>query len=186
MQHLSLKRLSAADVLPLQTIARATFLETFSAQNTEDNMLQYLSERLSVEALRIELECPFSSFYLAMAGAQALGYLKLNFGSAQTEPEDAAAMEIERIYTFRQYHGRGVGQFLLDKAVALAEQMQAPYVWLGVWEENGRALRFYLKNGFVVYNKHRFVLGNDVQTDLMMKRFLANFGQKVTDEKDSE
>ena len=62
-----------------------------------------------------------------------------------------------------------VGQILFEKAVKVANERKANYVWLGVWEENKRAINFYEKNGFVVFGKHDFKLGDDVQTDLMMK-----------------
>jgi len=65
-----------------------------------------------------------------------------------------------------------VGQVLYEKAIQLAKERKAPYVWLGVWEENPRAIQFYKKNGFVEFDKHLFVLGEDEQTDLMMKLVL--------------
>ncbi|MNF16430.1 Protease synthase and sporulation negative regulatory protein PAI 1 [compost metagenome] len=55
----------------------------------------------------------------------------------------------------------------------VAVQEQVLYIWLGVWEENKRALRFYEKNGFTVFDKHIFRLGNDEQTDLMMKKTIT-------------
>ena len=58
---------------------------------------------------------------------------------------------------------------LYDKAIEIAKEKDAEYVWLGVWEENSRAIRFYKKNGFVEFDKHIFKLGDDEQTDVMMK-----------------
>ncbi|MEP6931970.1 MAG: GNAT family N-acetyltransferase, partial [Flavobacterium sp.] len=96
-------------------------------------------------------------------------YLKLNFGASQTELKDSKALEIERIYVPKEYHGQKVGQVLYEKAILVAKQKDVDYVWLGVWEENHRALSFYKKNGFVEFDKHIFRLGNDEQTDIMMK-----------------
>ncbi len=45
-------------------------------------------------------------------------------------------------------------------------------MWLGVWEKNPRALRFYQKIGFQEFDKHIFTLGNEKQTDIMMKLHL--------------
>ena len=59
-----------------------------------------------------------------------------------------------------------------SKALEVAGEFGKTYVWLGVWEENPRAIRFYEKNGFVVFDKHIFRMGNDEQTDLMMKKLL--------------
>jgi ribosomal protein S18 acetylase RimI-like enzyme len=98
-----------------------------------------------------------------------IGYLKLNFGQAQTELQDEKALEIERIYLLKEFHGKNVGQLLYDKALQIARQKNVDYVWLGVWEENRRAINFYTKNGFVEFDKHIFKLGNEEQTDKMMK-----------------
>ena len=98
-----------------------------------------------------------------------LGYLKLNMGESQTELKDNDALEIERIYVLKDFHGKKVGQLLFDKAITIAKELQLAYVWLGVWEENKKALQFYTKNGFVEFDQHVFVLGDEAQTDIMMK-----------------
>lgn len=95
--------------------------------------------------------------------------MKVNFGNVQTELKDNSALEIERIYVLKDYHGKKIGQKLYEKAIEIAKEKDAKYIWLGVWEENHRAINFYQKNGFEVFDKHIFVLGNDEQTDIMMK-----------------
>jgi ribosomal protein S18 acetylase RimI-like enzyme len=50
-----------------------------------------------------------------------------------------------------------------------AKKTNADYIWLGVWEENTKAINFYTKNGFAGFDKHIFKLGDDEQTDIMMK-----------------
>lgn len=156
----------------LQQIGRQTFLETFSATNTAENMQQYLEEGFSVEKLTSELQNPYSEFYFAILDEVVIGYLKLNFGAAQTELQDDKALEIERIYVLQEFHGKKVGQLLYDKAIAIGREKKAEYVWLGVWEQNHRAIQFYTKNGFIEFDKHIFVLGDDQQTDSMMKLIL--------------
>jgi len=74
----------------------------------------------------------------------------------------------------KEYQGKKVGQLLFDKAIGIALQKNFDYVWLGVWEKNLRAIKFYLRNGFVEFDKHVFKLGNDEQTDTMMKLKLNN------------
>lgn len=86
--------------------------------------------------------------------------------------QDETSLEIERIYVKKSHHGKKVGQLLYDQAVETAEHLKKSYVWLGVWEENLRALNFYRKNGFVEFDKHIFRLGEEEQTDLMMKKML--------------
>lgn len=172
METIQIKRCSAADVDALQKIGRQTFEETFAASNTEANMQQYLKDGFSREKLLAEINDPGAEFYFAVIDQEVIGYLKINSGDSQTELKDNKALEIERIYVLAQYHGLKVGQLLYEKAMQIAIDKGAAYVWLGVWEENPRAISFYRKNGFTEFDKHVFKLGDDEQIDIMMKKEL--------------
>ncbi|QEC52541.1 GNAT family N-acetyltransferase [Anseongella ginsenosidimutans] len=169
MNKINIRSVTKNDVMELQKIARETFFDTFSAENTKENMEKYLAERLSVDALVTELNNADSEFYFAEADNKVAGYLKINVGDAQTELQDDNAVEIERIYVLKAFQGKRVGQSLCQKAIDIARQRDAGYVWLGVWEENHKAVAFYKKNGFVEFGKHSFKLGDDEQMDVMMK-----------------
>lgn len=157
------------DIDQLQKIGKQTFFETFSADNSEENMKKYLEEMFSVEKMSAEINDQFSEFYFAKIDNNVIGYLKINVGQSQTALQDDKALEIERIYVLKDFHGKNVGQLLFEKAIQISRLKQADYVWLGVWEENPRAIRFYKKNGFVEFDKQIFKLGDDEQTDIMMK-----------------
>lgn len=169
MTAIKIKKVTLADIVQLQEIGRQTFAETFSSTNTEKNMKAYLEDGFSNAKLSAELDNPNSEFYFATLNNTVIGYLKINFGLAQTELKDDKALEIERIYVLQEFHGKKVGQLLYDQAIHLAKEKKADYVWLGVWEKNHRAIQFYTKNGFVEFDQHIFVLGDDEQTDIMMK-----------------
>lgn len=169
MEHLDIYPIGPSDVAQLQAIGRQTFFETFAEHNSEENMKKYLQEGFSAEKLTAELHHPDARFYFAAEDGQVIGYLKLNFGAAQTELKDNNALEIERIYVVKAFHGKKVGQMLYEKAMQVAREAAVQYVWLGVWENNKRALQFYQKNGFVAFDQHLFHLGEDVQTDIMMR-----------------
>ena len=174
MEHLEVKIHQAGidELEELQQISRTTFTETFSVHNSEENMRNYLRDNLSLEKLGEELNNPESSFYFAEMKDQVIGYLKLNVGAAQNECKENTGLEIERIYVLKEYHGLTIGQLLFEKAISIAKSTEMQYVWLGVWEKNERAIAFYTKNGFKVVDQHLFKLGDDVQTDYLMKRTL--------------
>ena len=160
------------DLKTVQLIARETFYETFAAANTAADMKKYLEENFSDEKIMAELCNPDSVFCIAWEGETPVGYLKVNAGLAQTELQDESALEIERIYVTNAYHGKKVGQLLYEKALEIAHCQKKSYIWLGVWESNSKAMRFYEKNGFVAFDKHIFRFGEDEQTDIMMKKML--------------
>lgn len=169
MKKPEIRRVTQDDMATLQKIGRQTFSETFSAVNTLENMIKYLDHRFSAEKLAEELSNIESEFYFAGLGNRVIGYLKINTGNAQTESQGSQALEIERIYVLKEFQGRKVGQLLYEKALKIAREKKAGFIWLGVWENNLRALSFYRKNGFVEFDRHVFILGESRQTDYMMR-----------------
>jgi len=157
------------DLSIIQNISKVSFTETFSEINTPENMEKYIQENFNVAALTVEINNPDSLFYIAYWNNEPVGYLKLNLGNAQTESLKGDSIEIQRIYVLKAFHGKKIGQLLLEQALKVAQEYSVDYIWLGVWEENHRAIHFYNKNGFVTFDKHIFILGNDQQTDLLMK-----------------
>jgi ribosomal protein S18 acetylase RimI-like enzyme len=172
MERIQIYRATINDLYPLQQLASSTFYESFASMNTAADMKKYMDESFSVEKMSDQLNDPFSEWYIAKMDQQPVGYLKLNFGSSQTELKDIHAVEIERIYVLKAFHGKKIGQQLFDTALTIAQNKNAPYLWLGVWEHNQSALAFYTKNGLVPFDKHLFMLGEDKQTDVLMKREL--------------
>ena len=166
---MKIRKINIDDLEKLRNLSIQTFKKTFEEVNTEDDMQKYLNENLNEEKLKSELENQNSEFYFAENNGEILGYLKLNFKDAQTEKVEENHFEIERIYVLKAFLGQKIGQILFDKAIEIGREKNLEYVWLGVWEENHRAIRFYGKNGFEIFGKHDFVLGEDVQTDLLMK-----------------
>ena len=164
-----IEKVSLRDIKLLQDLSITTFSETFQDLNTPENMKKYIDESLSSEKLKEELKNENSGFYFLKLDGRIAGYLKLNINDAQNELKNENSLEVERIYVLKEFHGKGLGLQLMKEAVLIAKKLKKDFVWLGVWEKNTKAIQFYLKAGFVVFDKHIFVLGEDVQTDIMMK-----------------
>jgi ribosomal protein S18 acetylase RimI-like enzyme len=169
MSPIIIRKATISDLEIIQQISKQTFTETFAAVNTPENMENYVRENFNSVQVASEINNRESAFYLASLENEIIGYMKLNFGDAQTEKQKENNLEIHRIYVLQAFHGKKMGQLLLDEAIKIAQQTGIEYIWLGVWEENQRALQFYSKNGFVEFDKHIFTLGNDIQTDLLMR-----------------
>jgi ribosomal protein S18 acetylase RimI-like enzyme len=172
MNQMEVYQVQKSDLLALQEISRQTFFDTFAEVNTHKDMHHYLEVNLSLDQLAEELNNPSTSFYFVKSNNEILAYLKLNEAKAQTEKREVPSMEIERIYVRSEFQNRGVGQFLLDFSFQLTKYKQLKLIWLGVWEHNVSAIRFYERNRFQFFGKHSFMLGSDEQTDLLMERHL--------------
>ena len=112
MDKIVISKATINDIDQLQKIGRQTFLETFSAGNTDENMQKYLDEGFSKTKLTTELDDQNAEFYFATLDGNVIGYLKINFGQSQTELQDDKALEIERPYTnlksYLEYKQRGI------------------------------------------------------------------------------
>jgi ribosomal protein S18 acetylase RimI-like enzyme len=168
MAALQFVRATPQDVIELKLMSVQTFLDAYADSNSASNMARYIEESFAEKQLEAELRNKDSEFYLAKTDS-VIGYIKLNFGAAQTERQDEQAMEIERIYVLQAYYGKGIGGQLMEFAIARAQARKLHRIWLGVWEHNPRALRFYTKHGFTAFGKHIFKLGDEEQWDVMME-----------------
>ena len=172
MLNITISEVNFQQIDDLQKISQQTFIETFAESNTEENIKDYINNNLSIAQLSSELSIKNSQFHFAIHNSDVIGYLKLNLADAQTELKKENGIELERIYILKDYQGNKVGQTLLNKAKSIAISQKASFIWLGVWEHNHNAILFYKKNGFIEFDKHIFKLGDDDQTDLMMKIIL--------------
>ncbi len=153
----------------LRQLAISTFLDTYAAMNTEENMRSYLDNAFSAGRLASELQNPLCQYWLADSQQELAGYFKINFCGAQSDIQDPDSLELERIYVLSKYKGQGIGKRLIQKAIDVAKEHGMLGLWLGVWEKNEAAIHFYEKMGFKKTGLHSFVLGDDEQRDFVMK-----------------
>ena len=145
-------------------------METFAPQNTKGNMDKFMNEQFTHEALAKEVGAPGNIFILAELDGVPVGYARLRELNNPPELKNVPSMEIARIYSIQSQIGKGIGAALMKKCIEIAKQKNKQVVWLGVWKENHRAIKFYERWGFEIFGEHEFVLGDDVQTDWLMKR----------------
>ncbi|MBT8281433.1 MAG: GNAT family N-acetyltransferase [Muriicola sp.] len=167
------KPCSDSDLDDLIWISRKTFKIAFAAQNNPEDFSHYINTALSKETLASELANPECKFYFVYLKNTLAGFFKLNDGIAQTDIFDKKALELERIYVLEDYQNLGIGKMIIDEAVKIAGDAGKTYLWLGVWEENIRAIKFYEDIGFVKFGKHPYYIGQDKQMDWLMKLELS-------------
>lgn len=167
---MEIKQCTVDMVEELAAIGRRTFAETFVDGNTAEDMEKFLTETYNVKRLTEELQNPDSITFMAYEGDTVLGYLKLNRGAAQTEKGYDNSLEIQRIYVVEEAKGKGIGSCFMEIAETQAKKWNLSYIWLGVWEHNPKAIRFYESRGFTKFSEHVFVVGDDRQIDWLMRK----------------
>jgi diamine N-acetyltransferase len=160
---------SAADAEQLAAMKAETFSESFAAQNDPVELAAHLERAFPVETVAAQLSDPNCDTTWVLAGAQPVGYMKLNRGSAQTVEGLDAGLEVEQLYVKRTHHGLGLGGSLVDLAVEAARRESCGFLWLGVCERNEKAISVYSYRGFRVFGDHVFMFGGAPQADLLMR-----------------
>ena len=172
LQPFATRVATVADVDTLVRISIKTFRDTFAEVNTKEDMKIYLDKAFSRDQLIKEINDPDVTFILALDAETVVGYAKIKAEENRSELIEEPSIEIERIYTLKDYLGKRVGKLLMETCLDIAAERGYKLVWLGVWEYNPRAIAFYEKWGFEKFGSHPFLLGNDLQTDLLMKKKL--------------
>lgn len=157
----------------LKDICVQTFSETYRHLNTEANFNKYIQENFSTTRLLNELKDKNSFVYFIKEQNKNIGYLKLNINEAQSENLGNKSIEIERVYTLKEHFGKNAGKMMIEFTIEKGKELKKEFVWLGVWENNKRAIAFYERHGFIKFDTHIFNFGNDEQTDFLYKLDLA-------------
>ena len=172
MNEIIIKEATAADAALIADLSRQTFYDSFAADNTKADMDKFLNETFTREKLIEEVGASGNTFLLAYDGDEAVGYVRLRDATDAKLLIYGSAIEIARIYAMQTSIGKGVGSALMQRCIDIARQRDAKVIWLGVWEKNYKAISFYTKWGFEQFGNHVFMLGDDAQTDLLMKKVL--------------
>ena len=172
MPHIEIRQAVVEDTEMLRDLACTTFRDAFHdhPKNAPHDLADYMQKAFSPEQIRAELSDPASIFIIAEIEGRPAGYARLITGSIEDGITAKKPVELNRLYSHQKFLGQGVGQTLMDACFERARTDGADVMWLGVWEFNPRAQRFYEKNGFRGIGKHTFQLGSDPQTDLLMQK----------------
>jgi ribosomal protein S18 acetylase RimI-like enzyme len=158
----------------LAELGRQTFYDAFIEHNTPEDMAKYLSEHYSAEIQMSEIKDPSTIFLIAEVNDLPVGYAKLKGESNGNGVSGTNPIELQRIYSVQEYIGKGVGGELMKQSIKEAKERGFDCLWLGVWEKNERAIKFYEKWGFKQVGNHVFILGEDAQKDFTMELSLGS------------
>ncbi|MEO8761669.1 MAG: GNAT family N-acetyltransferase [Bacteroidia bacterium] len=157
------------DAETIGKLAAQTFTETFEWYNTAENMRDYNETHLTKNIIEDEIADERSVLYVAIFAEEIVGYAKLKDSETPAELGNSTSIEIERLYVKKDFHNKKVGLALMNFCIEKAKEKNAEIIWLGVWEQNPRAINFYTRVGFSKFGQHVFQLGDDAQIDYLMK-----------------
>ena len=174
MHKITIRRVLKEDAAALSAISKTTFYDTFTGTCTEEDMDIFLEDYFNIPQVFSELEDEQDYFYFAEDEGKPVGLVRFKEDYSELEKmKQWKSLELKRLYVLKEYHGRGVAHILMDLVMKYARQHAYQVVFLGVWEFNYRAQKFYDKYEFTFTgDSHPYPIGNTPQTDLWYWRFL--------------
>ena len=163
-----IRRAEPTDAVPLAILAEQTFRDAFTEGNDPDDMVLHCAASFGPEIQAREIEDPDTATIVADEDGDLIGFAQVRLRSPKACVSAERPSELYRVYVSRRWHGQGVAQQIMREVLATAARAGSDRIWLGVWENNRRALGFYRKYGFEVVGEHVFQFGTDAQTDLIM------------------
>ncbi len=167
-----LRKAKIEEVPAVRELAIEVYTDTFAVHNTPENLAAFFKEWYDLQQMQKEYHEPDSALYVALDDLKIIGFLRLRKNSEVDHSLGTNHLELHRLYIHRSYHGSEVSKMLMGEALAYAAGRNYEWIWLGVWEKNLRAQKFYAKWGFERFGEHIFQMGDDPQTDWLMRRKL--------------
>ena len=161
-----------SDIAGMREVAIQSYVDTFAEVNTPENMSAFLNEAYSQHKLQQEFHEPGSKLYLACEGAKIAGFLRLRISKEVEDKLGDNTIELQRLYIHKDFQNQKAGKMLMQKAIDFAIEKKFEWIWLGVWERNFNAQRFYHKWGFEKFAEHVFQMGADPQIDWLLRKKL--------------
>ena len=174
MNKIQIRRAYPADAKLVSALSEETFRATYDGSCSPEDMDHFIMNCFSEAGILTELLDENDYYFIAFVDEVPAGYVRLKEDYRDYPAmKKYTALELKRIYVMEKYHGKKVGSALMDRALQLAKQKNFEAVWLGVWENNPKASKFYSAWGFEDTGfTHTFHIGNTAQTDHWLIRFL--------------
>jgi ribosomal protein S18 acetylase RimI-like enzyme len=170
--NLKIRQASEADAALVSVLGTVSFYEAYYEQDDPHDLASYIRESFEIEKIRAELADPRTTFLIIFRAEKAVGYAILREGSKIDCIKSENSIELQRIYTIERVYGTGAGECLLKHCLATARQRGFATLWLGVWEENLRAQKFYAKYGFTRVGELAFPYAGTVGTNFVLEKIL--------------
>jgi diamine N-acetyltransferase len=166
-------RCTEKDLKELLKIAKQSFIDAFEKVSDPINFKKYVKNAFQPKILRGELLDEKSIFYFIKTdNSETAGYLKMRWDRSEEFFPDEQALELQRIYFLEHYWGKGMGKMLLQFAESYGREQGFKWIYLIVWCENQAAIRFYEREGWVIFGRKNFQFGDEIHHDYALRKQL--------------
>jgi GNAT superfamily N-acetyltransferase len=170
VSNISIRQASLSDTPIIVSLGRKTFVETYGDTNNKSAVAAYVDKMFNNDRIKQEINTYGERFFIAFVGDLPVGFTKLSENRIPRGLNGKKKIQVERIYVLKEYQGFKIGTELIEKVMQVAKDEGYKIVWLSVWQKNNKAIQFYQRAGFVIYETDIFQFGEDVHEDFLMKK----------------
>lgn len=159
---IEIKRATVQDASIIAWLGKKTFDESFGYLYRDPNDLkEYLDQSFGLEKLKSSLAKPNNYYWLAYKGKEALGYAKIQIGTATEFIQNTNVCKLQRIYILQEYLSEGIGTRLQKVILEKALEFNCEYIWLSALKSNEKATQFYKRKNYKIVGEHPFTIGKE-------------------------
>jgi GNAT superfamily N-acetyltransferase len=156
------------DAATLDRIFDTSFCDTFAHLYRPEDLDAFLSS-FRIADWEAQLKDPRFAVRIGEVDGEPVGYVKLGPLKLPVET-DRPALLLDQLYILKEHHGVGIAHGLMDWALAEARRRGAGEMYLTVYVDNHRARRFYDRYGFEAVGRYDFMVGNQADEDIIMRK----------------
>ena len=147
MNELVIRKATIEDLHLISVLAITTHYEAYFELDPSPDLADYCIRFFNLETVKAELENPKLTYLIAEFVGNAVGFAELREGKKIECMQGKNAIEIQRIYVIEPKKGRKIGKALIKKCCEIGQEKGYETIWLGVWDRNIEAQKFYEKIG---------------------------------------
>ncbi len=143
--------MNTADACKLSALSKDIYKEHYLYLWNEGGADWYMHQYAYPEnVLQKELADENIKYCVAYKNNKALGYLKIKINETLQGFEKLNALEVERIYVYKEATGKGLGKKLMQYVFTIAQQHKKDIVFLKAMDSSDDAIAFYKTIGFEI------------------------------------
>ena len=100
-------------------------------------------------------------YHIIYYASQPAGYSKIIFNNPYPNSELKNITKLERLYLVKEFYDLKLGAELFQFNSTMSKENNQSGIWLFVWKENLRAVKFYQKQGFEIIGSFDFKLSDN-------------------------
>lgn len=144
MSAIEIRPLRLEDCEKIGPMLREVWLDAYHGIQTEEELLTQSHKVHTPEQIAEEIDDPNTHSIVAVSDGRIVGH-------ARSDLTEDGIVDIIRLYVLREYYGQGIGKAMLREVDSYFDPKYE--VWLDVFDENQRAVNFYLSQGYEIMRR---------------------------------